>query len=1011
MESILKKSSFADRIRLSACCHVLVVAALLLSSGVSAASRPPQERVARSAPSVIARIASQVDPVIRAGERTGVLGRCVETGRNCDDARIEIQSRQAVLESLRPELVSSLAGAARAAASDTGASPRSQAAEGVLARYDNFLRALAALAGRGSDWPPTTAALISFSEAALGTIHTAPPPRPTPGPPTFRPPAYRQAPRVGRSALQNQAASRPGLAGRESGAAPPPEYLEETPEVRFTPELDLLINQYHRDPLTLFGIVRDEVRYQPYYGSMKDSQHVLDTMGGNDLDQASLLIAVLRRIGVPARYVRGTVEIPIARARQWLGVTDSQTVGDILFTAGVPTSLVVDGGGTIVAVRLEHVWVEAWLDFTNYRGVANRAGGAIWVPLDPSFQSLQGNGGPDLATESGFDPDAFLDNFLLTLSSRSPAEQYVLDLQGYASTSYPGVNFYNVLWGTDTIPEGLETAPASLPYTTVQVLEATAAIPDSLRYKLRFQANGLDATASFVEIVGNRVTLAYEPATQADRDIIATYGNLYDTPPWLINVRPELRIAGALRSAGTGIGFGRQDTFTLQFLLGSNPLDTVTNTINAGGRYAVGLAAQDISSLIVYHRTALFDAGVASVGQPDFDTDDTLGESLFMHAMAYWQELEHLQDLTARSMQLIYSREPSEAIVGTALVVYYSGYDPVEVDPGGIYMDVDRSVVAPFSINGDPALRRAFNILSGSTGSSLENLIFEQIWGTDSVSTIKIIQLANEAAIPVFEIDASNRSTLVPLLTQPYYVIDAINSELDQGRTVTIPRDPLARYDWTGTGWISMDMATGAASYMISGGLMGGSFTQYQQYVENLVRTGEITREQGDELIRQARERIHLPVSDPVTSQFGERTHPVTGRQSFHAGVDLGSPAGTDVAAPADGTVARSYTSSSYGETVIINHGTDADGNTVYSLSAHNQTRLVNTGDTVTAGDQIADSGSTGVSTGPHLHYEIRVVPPGGPTPDQAGFFNRQYAVNPTDYMWPTLTPPPRASI
>jgi biotin carboxyl carrier protein len=319
---------------------------------------------------------------------------------------------------------------------------------------------------------------------------------------------------------------------------------------------------------------------------------------------------------------------------------------------------------------------------------------------------------------------------------------------------------------------------------------------------------------------------------------------------------------------------------------------------------------------------------------------------------------------------------------------------------------VDRSVVAPFSIDGDPGPRRAFTILSGSTGSSLENIIFEEIWGTDSISTIKIIQLANQSAIPVFKIDQSNRSTLVPQLTHPWYVIDWVNAELDQGRTVTIPRDPMTRYDWTGTGWISMDMATGAASYMISGGLMGGSFTQYQQYVEDLVRNGDITREQGDELIRQARERIHLPVSDPVTSQFGERTHPVTGRQSFHEGVDFGSPAGTDVAAPADGTVARSYNSSSYGQTVIVNHGTDADGNTVYSVSAHNQTRLVNAGDTVTAGQQIADSGSTGISTGPHVHYEIRVVPSGGPTPDQGAFFDQQYAVNPTDYMWPTLTPP-----
>lgn len=103
-----------------------------------------------------------------------------------------------------------------------------------------------------------------------------------------------------------------------------------------------------------------------------------------------------------------------------------------------------------------------------------------------------------------------------------------------------------------------------------------------------------------------------------------------------------------------------------------------------------------------------------------------------------------------------------------------------------------------------------------------------------------------------------------------------------------------------------------------------------------------------------------------VTSGFNPaRKHPVTGQTRPHYGVDYAAATGTPVLAAANGTVERSYTSSSYGETIVVRH---TDGSA--TLYAHMQTRGVNVGDTVTASQQIGTSNNTGLSSGPHLHFE-----------------------------------------
>ncbi|MEO0758708.1 MAG: peptidoglycan DD-metalloendopeptidase family protein [Cyanobacteria bacterium J06648_16] len=110
-----------------------------------------------------------------------------------------------------------------------------------------------------------------------------------------------------------------------------------------------------------------------------------------------------------------------------------------------------------------------------------------------------------------------------------------------------------------------------------------------------------------------------------------------------------------------------------------------------------------------------------------------------------------------------------------------------------------------------------------------------------------------------------------------------------------------------------------------------------------------------------------FPTSGRVTSRFGTRTHPVLGYRRFHAGIDFGASYGTTVNAADSGRVIFSGWYGGYGNAVIIDHGGG-----ITTLYGHNSRLMVREGQTVQRGQAIAAVGSTGLSTGPHLHFEVR---------------------------------------
>lgn len=147
---------------------------------------------------------------------------------------------------------------------------------------------------------------------------------------------------------------------------------------------------------------------------------------------------------------------------------------------------------------------------------------------------------------------------------------------------------------------------------------------------------------------------------------------------------------------------------------------------------------------------------------------------------------------------------------------------------------------------------------------------------------------------------------------------------------------------------------------------------QYDEMIASMNEVAQLIRVKEAEWARQSWQnfggKMIWPVSGEITSEFGWRTHPIFGSQRYHSGIDIGADYGEPIRAAAPGVVIEAGWIGGYGNTVMIEHG----GGLV-SLYGHNESLNVTAGQSVNQGDVIAHCGSTGNSTGPHCHFEVRL--------------------------------------
>lgn len=569
------------------------------------------------------------------------------------------------------------------------------------------------------------------------------------------------------------------------------------------------------DYLRILDFMRTEIRTQWYAGAQKGALATLHTRAGNDVDQASLLIALLRASSAAARYLQGVVRVPSEPLAQMMGVPEAQ-LGRALAAAGIAHEAWI-AGGRIAGYDIEQVWVAARLPIGDYRGSARSDADPTWLPLMPALKPARFAPGDPMLRLAGIDAQRFRAEYL-----SAPAAQLPLPtlrdrlLQHYAGLS-PAVDIDQRRPQHYGTASPIAAAPSSTPYP-VQVVNAEyARLLDEQVLLLRVQmpnpepaaAPLLDVTLEVADLLHRQLSLAYQAAEVDDQTLVAQAGGIAAVPLYLLRLRPVLLLDGRPVAVGEGaIEAGTEHVVQLS-LLGPVASATFSQRLRAGGLAALAVDAQ-ADRPPPRAPDAPFPA--ESIGR----AARVLGHLAARYALEWQQAEAELADFAGVSL---FRPLPSLSLLIPQYRVEQHLGLPHSLQLQGVALDaLAHPVEAVAHHHADDAAE--FMRLSALHGSALEHQLFEQQWGVASLSADKAIQQAAAAGHALQTLEGV--ASLAGLNGHETDVRSAIGGWLQRGYRVAVVQQPISADSWTGSAWWVDDPVTGESGYFVSGRYAGG---------------------------------------------------------------------------------------------------------------------------------------------------------------------------------------------
>lgn len=567
----------------------------------------------------------------------------------------------------------------------------------------------------------------------------------------------------------------------------------------------------------LYLFVRNSIEYETYSCSKKDPVITIEQLGGNDLDQAALLAALLRAKNIPARFVEGTIELTAEQAISITGAKNAEIAGRLLATYGNSiTGLTVNG--ELVGYRMKRVWIEAYIPYTDYRGAGNKTGESIWVQLDPSFKNV-------IPTAEAITPE-FSENDKETLSLvQNMAEQYP-NIVGEDAYSIPDtIDFhYSVIEQVNDL-----YVPSTLPYTVLSVEERYTAISSADKDSISITINGEDIfSAPVSELCYDKINVSYEPASETDEKVMDNYEKITDVPAYLVNVVPVVTV-GDEKYYGefeTSLGSMQQMVTTIN----NNGRRTMLNdSIYSGSMYAINLNLQRISANEAQQAHERIKEAYDNCNEKYPCSTDTLGTVLDYAGKYYFSLCDVQSSLYSGIMNIDATKQLGFAITGYQFTRSSVFGIVKSLDSGSFYIDVAYNSVSAVNLDGDKEAEKKYMTTVGTLESYFEGYIWEDITDCDSVciSTVSVLNMAHNEGISSRFICKKNLEDELSLCNVSDSVKNEVRDFVNQGLVIEIVPETLTIGDWTGTAYIAINLNNGSASYMISGGNAGGSSMNY----------------------------------------------------------------------------------------------------------------------------------------------------------------------------------------
>jgi transglutaminase-like putative cysteine protease len=645
--------------------------------------------------------------------------------------------------------------------------------------------------------------------------------------------AHAGPPVLGTSIAPAYAPNTPGAEPSTLPITPTAEDTSETIEVQFTDDIRSLATSLGNDPVRMYEYVSNTIDFEPYYGSRKGAEETLLEGSGNDMDTASLLIALYRASGIPARYVSGVVDVPIAKAMNWVGVETPEAAAKLFASGGTPTITMLSGGKP-KALRVEHTWAEVYVSYEDYRGAGAGKGPKLWVPLDASFKEY------DDGTTGGINLNDYrnsLDQFSSLLSemalddngvsTRSPTFQE--PLRALASEVASASRDVLLVEREMIYADNSKVLPNKEPWVPIAVKGETSALLDSTResvtIQLRDVATGtclLSAHAPAVLLAQKTVCIEYRAEGVGDATLLNCATALSDVAAYEVRVVPVLKADGVILARGGGVLLGQEVQLEVFRAATSERLGELVTC--AGG--SVGLVC-DLGRIAPRSIATGSSTGAVALEQLlDGDESSTvaataIGSLLATCGRMYFFDADSETKAIARNMEVAWFRDLSYCSVAAELRANKVLGVPFSLRDSGVSIDVD-SLDALLACP-EEARFGAFHTLSGLLASGLEGTVLTSILGgiSPGVSTASVFSEAWRTGVALKTLDSSAPDA-VEELDLPEIVRSSIRAQLSSGRQVLVPEKEVSLAGWTGVGWLVVDPETHSQGFMISGERAGG---------------------------------------------------------------------------------------------------------------------------------------------------------------------------------------------
>ncbi|MCH8618028.1 transglutaminase-like domain-containing protein [Undibacterium sp. TS12] len=667
-------------------------------------------------------------------------------------------------------------------------------------------------------------------------------------------------------------------------ALPTAQDTAETEEVQLTPAIKAQAAALNNNPVQIYNWVRNNISFIPSYGSIQGSELTLQNKRGNAFDTASLLIALYRSAGIPARYVYGTIDVPADKVMNWVGgVTKIEAAQSLLGQGGIPNTGLINGG-QISTIRMEHVWVEAFVDYTPSRGAINKNPNT-WVPMDASFKQYEFTAGMDIKNKVPANSQDFLaqmlqgatvneaGGYVQNLSQVNLPTQinnYQTQVQNYVKSQKANATVGDVLGIQKIKVEAYGILLGSLPYRVVATGSEFQTLPDNLRWKFRtnlYLADGINTADNPIlelnrgtpQLASKKITLSFAPATQADQELINSYMpkahadgtplQANELPPslpgYLLNMKAEFRVDGQViaTSAGSftmGSSIKQQNQYFnpgTGAWEGGDDNDITVGEYDAIGLDLQGMGTQQLKALQDRMTTTKAKLAQFQLNPGDLTKEDITGDLMLTGILSYFVQVDSSDNWIALTAgNVVNYRLPSYGRFLTAAQPHFFFGIVRTVSFPGVMMDVDYVRGHAETKDGDQSKHAAYIRQAGSIGSAAEHAVPEAMLQNTSlaandpsqpqgVSAVKALAIAAAQGQKIYTLNQSNQGIHSAVLQSLQISTDVkleVANALSAGKEVTVHEKDIAANGWVGNGYIILDQDTGAGAYKIAGGSNGG---------------------------------------------------------------------------------------------------------------------------------------------------------------------------------------------